>query len=256
MHTSPTRPALVACMVILGLTMASCSSAALVRSAPPETAADERPTTLGGEMDQILETIPTAPDPHESPEVLRVRGPVNDPVSVVTAALMAWSEGDRQAFDERLADSAHWFGLPLDGELGRRQFEFKWGYNTTLGARFSDIECIDSGRKDSNSEGPVVVCSGMFSDTRYEALGVNPAPFDAEYAVDGGQIGNAISFRAPPDKEAAAALDFVDAYLTELGNDYGQACDPAAGSSGKACAEFILSHLPTVVEAWNDEPVS
>jgi hypothetical protein len=187
-----------------------------------------------------------------STEVPEGQVPTDDPVSVVTAALMAWSAGDRPVFDQRLADSAHWFGLPLDDEIGRRQFEFQWGFNTALGALFSDFECIDSGRKDPNSEGTVVECSGMFSDTRSEAMGVNPARFDAEYAVDEGQMVNVISFRPVFDEEAGAALDFIDAYLTGLGNGYGQACDPAS-SSGVDCAEFILSHLPTAVEAWNDE---
>jgi hypothetical protein len=232
MHT-PSSRAITACVVILGLILTSCSGAGSAVTALPGTASTS-----------------TAPDPQQSPDA--ASEPIDDAVSVVTAALMAWSDGDRPAFEERMAETAHWFGLPLDGEPGSRQFEFQWGYNTTLGANFADLECVDSGREDTISGGTIVECSGMFSDTRHEMLGANPAPFDAEYAVEGGQIVNAISFQAVPDEQAGAALDFIDAYLTGLGVEYGQACDPA-GSTGTGCAEFMLSHLPRVVEAWNDE---
>jgi hypothetical protein len=143
----------------------------------------------------------------------------------------------------------------VDDEIGRRQFEWQWGFNTGLGARFSDYECIDSGRTDPNSGGTVIECSGEFSDTRSEMMGVNPASFHTEYAVAEGQMVNVISFRATFDNEEAAALEFLDTYLAGLGDEYGQTCDPVS-SSGVDCAEFILSQLPAAVEAWNQEPVS
>ena len=53
----------VVCLVVLGLTLTSCSSAALMGAAPPDTASD-RFAILGGEANQI-------PDPPEAQSRLR-----------------------------------------------------------------------------------------------------------------------------------------------------------------------------------------
>jgi hypothetical protein len=88
MHTTSTRRSLVICLMILSLTLASCSSAALVVGNPPESAVEpsgifggesnqvpdaaktrsDGRTVFGGEMNQIPAAARTAPEPHESPE--------------------------------------------------------------------------------------------------------------------------------------------------------------------------------------------
>lgn len=236
MRTRSATRAVAAFLVTLGLILASCSDTPPVGTTSPRTSA---PSTTSDDFQTSEPTEPSVVS--EAPE------------DVVTAALAAWSDGDRPALDELLADDARWFGQSLTSEAGRRQFEFQWGFNTTLGATFAELECVDSGRKDTVSTGTLVECSGTFGDTRSELMGTNAAPFEAEYAVDGGRVVNAISFQVAMDEEGAAALDFIDAYLTGLDGDYGRACDPA-DSTGAGCAEFILSHLPAVVEAWIEEP--
>lgn len=59
MHTTSTRRLVVVCLTVLGLTMASCSSAVLVGGAPPDTAA-EGFAVLGGELNQIPAGAETA----------------------------------------------------------------------------------------------------------------------------------------------------------------------------------------------------
>lgn len=103
MHTTSIRRSIVACLVALGLTLASCSSGALMGAARPDTASDRFAilggeanqvpngaetatggrTILGGEKNQVPASARTAANPHESPEVLRTGVPTSDRVSVV-----------------------------------------------------------------------------------------------------------------------------------------------------------------------------
>jgi hypothetical protein len=174
----------------------------------------------------------------------------NDPAAVVATAWEAWSAADEDAFFALFAGDAVWFGSSLATDAGQDAAQYSWGLNTTMGARFFDYTCIDTGESSTEPAGSIVQCEGLFEDLRTEAFQADPAAVTGRYAVANGKIVNALVFDSGPVPDWAA---FLDDYLNaNHGDEMAAACD-GPDSSGEACAGVVQAHLEEAATAWSGQ---
>ena len=169
----------------------------------------------------------------------------SDAAGLVEAAWGAFGQ-DVDTYRKLISDEAILFGQRRDTEAGTASFEFLTERAAALDTRFTEFDCVDTGEVDTQTDGVIVRCEGLFSDGRFESFETPPLPATGIYAVRQSMIVNAISFESPP----APWFEFFIRYLEETYPDQMDAACDGPDASGETCGSLQLEMSEEIASAW------